>query len=56
MAGKDVISDRDLDNYYSRNYYGVGRDYFDPPEGDYDDIEEYDPEWDGWVKPSEREI
>lgn len=25
------ISDRDLDNYYARDYYGPGTDYFDPP-------------------------
>ena len=35
-----------MDAYYSRNYYGGGRDYFDPPEGDweadYDDYYEED--------------
>ena len=50
-----MISDRALDNYYSRNYYGTGLDYFDDVPEDYDpDEEDFDPEWDGWDKPSER--
>ena len=35
-----MISDRALDNYYSRNYYGYGTDYFEPPEWVEDDLEE----------------
>lgn len=53
---KTTISDAALDAYYGKDYYGPGRDYFDgPPEDDYEDEEEFDPEWDGWVKPNERE-
>lgn len=25
------ISDKELENHYSANYYGDGLDYFDPP-------------------------
>ncbi len=34
-----MISDKDLDNYYSKDYYGSGTDYFDGPY-DLDDLEE----------------
>lgn len=51
------ISDAALDRWYGRNYYGPGIDYFDDVPEDYDPDEEYsDPDWDNWVKPSEREI
>ena len=36
-----MISDKDLDNYYSKDYYGLGTDYFDGP---YDLEEEYENE------------
>lgn len=43
------ISDRALDNYYARDYYGPGTDYFDPPYPDWeteDDIDAViDEEW-----------
>jgi len=38
------ISDDALDRWYGRDYYGIGRDYFDgPPEID-DDEEGYEEE------------
>lgn len=40
-----MISDRELDNYYGRDYYGEGRDYMDGPYWD-DDLEEEE-EWRG---------
>lgn len=50
------ISDAALDAYYARDYYGPGTDYFDPPGDEWDlDEEPFDPDWDGWLKPSERE-
>jgi hypothetical protein len=33
---RDCISDGDLDNYYARDYYGPGTDYFDPPDWESD--------------------
>ena len=51
-----MISDSALDSYYARDYYGPGIGYFDDVPEDYDpDEEDFDPELDGWVKPSERE-
>lgn len=52
------ISDSALDAWYSRDYYGPGRDYFHDgpededrdPDGNYIDDEE------PWEKPSEREV
>lgn len=47
---RTVISDRELDAYYAKDYYGSGTDYFDPPdwetEDDLNDIwdEDYDEE------------
>lgn len=34
-----IISDAALDNYYSRDYYGDGTDYFEPPEYEEDENE-----------------
>ena len=31
------ISDRALDSYYARDYYGPGTDYFDPPDWETED-------------------
>lgn len=42
-----------LDAYYARDYYGPGTDYFSPND-EYDP--DWDPEWEGWVKESEREV
>lgn len=51
-----MISDSALDSYYARDYYGPGIGYFDDIPEDYEpDEEDFDPEWDGWVKPLERE-
>ena len=49
-----TISDERLDAWYGADYYGPGTDYFDPPQAD-PEGEDFDPDWDGWVKPSERE-
>lgn len=40
-----AYSDRDFENYYARDYYGAGTNYFEPPECDEldyveDDLEE----------------
>lgn len=37
-------TDTQIDNYYSRDYYGPGTDYFYPPEDDDEDREDED-EW-----------
>lgn len=34
-----MISDAALDNYYAKDYYGDGTDYFEPPE--YEEDEEW---------------
>lgn len=34
---RETISDIELDRYYARDYYGVGTDYFNPPEWDTED-------------------
>lgn len=36
------ISDRALDNYYARDYYGPGTDYFDPPYSDWETEDDID--------------
>lgn len=52
-----MITDNALDSYYARDYYGPGIGYFDDVPEEYDpDEEDFDPEWDGWNKPSEREL
>lgn len=38
------IPDAALDRWYARDYYGVGTDYFDPPEPE--EEEEEEDEWD----------
>ena len=48
-----MCKDDALDRWYGRDYYGPGIDYF-APDDDYDP--DYDPEWENWVKPSEREV
>lgn len=35
-----IWSDAQIDAHYSRNYYGPGTDYFDPPEWVDDDLGE----------------
>ena len=34
-------TDAQIDAYYSRNYYGGGRDYFDDPEDWYEEDDGY---------------
>lgn len=36
-----MISDRQLDEYYARDYYGPGTNYFEPPETE-DDLNEWE--------------
>lgn len=50
------ISDAELDAYYAGIYENANG--YDPMEGPYSDeadSDQFDPEWDGWVKESERE-
>ena len=50
-------SDAAYEAYYRRGFmYSHGYDPLDP-EVRYDtDAEQFDPEWDGWIKESEREV
>lgn len=49
------ISDAAYENYYRRGFlYANGYDPLDPDITFDPDAEPFDPEWDGWVKESER--
>ena len=50
------ISDRALEDYYRMGFkYSYGYDPLEPEQTYDPDVEPLDPEWNGWVKESERE-
>lgn len=40
QKGRQMWTDAMIDAHYSRDYYGPGTDYFEPPEWAEDDLEE----------------